>query len=58
MFFGQYNLEASMGRRGNCHDDAVAESFFQLLKRERIRRRTYLKGLDATRKGPSGAHPV
>jgi transposase InsO family protein len=28
--------------RGNCHDNAVAESFFQLLKRERIRRRTYL----------------
>jgi putative transposase len=23
---------------GNCHGDAVAESFFQLLKRERIRR--------------------
>jgi putative transposase len=29
-------------RRGNCHDNAAAESFFQLLKRERIRRRTYL----------------
>jgi putative transposase len=27
--------------RGNCHDNAVAESFFQLLKRERIRRKTY-----------------
>ena len=26
---------------GNCHDNAVAESFFHLLKRERIRRRTY-----------------
>lgn len=31
----------SMRRRGNCHDNAVAESFFQLLKRERIRRRIY-----------------
>ena len=30
-----------MIRRGNCHDSAVAESFFQLLKRERIKRRTY-----------------
>ena len=30
-----------MSRRGNCHDIAVAKSFFQLLKRERIRRRTY-----------------
>jgi transposase InsO family protein len=29
-------------RRRNCHDNAEAESFFQLLKRERIRRRTYL----------------
>lgn len=30
-----------MSRRGNCHDNAVVESFFNLLKRERIRRRTY-----------------
>jgi len=30
-----------MSRRGNCYDNAVAESFFQLLKRERIRRRIY-----------------
>ena len=30
-----------MSRRGNCHDNAVAESFFQLLKRERIRRKVY-----------------
>lgn len=31
-----------MSRRGNCHDNAVAESFFQLLKRERIKRRIYV----------------
>tara|TARA_R100000687_G_C6431703_1_gene156018 strand:- start:783 stop:1016 length:234 start_codon:yes stop_codon:yes gene_type:complete len=31
-----------MSRRGNCRDNAVAESFFHLLKRERIRRQTYL----------------
>jgi putative transposase len=30
-----------MSRRGNCHDNAVAESFFNLPKRKRIRRRTY-----------------
>lgn len=30
-----------MSRRGNCHDNAVAESFFNLIKRERIRCRTY-----------------
>jgi len=34
-------LIASMSRRGNCHDNAVAESFFQLLKRERIRKKIY-----------------
>jgi len=40
-FLKAHNLQASMSRRGNCHDNAVAESFFQLLKRERIKRRTY-----------------
>jgi putative transposase len=40
-FLRAHNLEHSMSRRGNCHDNAVAESFFNLLKRERIRRRTY-----------------
>jgi len=40
-FLHQHNLEASMSRRENCYDNAVAESFFQLLKRERIRRKTY-----------------
>lgn len=40
-FLTAHNLEHSMSRRGNCHDNAVAESFFNLLKRERIRRRTY-----------------
>ncbi len=41
-FLGKPNLDASMSRRGNCHNNAVAESFFQLLKRKRIRRRTYV----------------
>ena len=48
-FLRQHNLEPSMSRRGNCHDNAVAESFFQLLKRERIRRRTYPSREDARR---------
>ena len=30
-----------MSRRRNCYDNAVAESFFHLLKGERIRRNTY-----------------
>ena len=41
IFLKQHGLEGSMSRRGNCHDNAVAESFFQLLKRERIRRKVY-----------------
>ena len=40
-FLKAHNLKHSMSRRGNCHDNAVAESFFNLLKRERVRRRTY-----------------
>ena len=40
-FLKAHNLVPSMSRRGNCHDNAVAESFFQLLKRERIKRRIY-----------------
>jgi len=30
-----------MSRRGNCWDNAVAESFFSSLKKERIRKRIY-----------------
>ncbi len=30
-----------MSRRGYCHNNAVAESFFQLLKRERFKRKIY-----------------
>ena len=42
-FLESHNLvqSMSMSRRGNCHDNAVAESFFQLLKRERVRRKVY-----------------
>ncbi len=35
------NLTPSMSRRGNCWDNAVAESFFSSLKKERIRKRIY-----------------
>lgn len=40
-FLKTHGLQGSMSRRGNCHDNAVAESFFQLLKRERIKRKIY-----------------
>jgi putative transposase len=36
-----HNLEPSMSRRGNCWDNAVAESFFSSLKKERIKKRIY-----------------
>ena len=35
-------LVPSMSRRGNCYDNAVAESFFSNLKKERIKRKIYL----------------
>ncbi|WP_217809421.1 IS3 family transposase, partial [Lonsdalea britannica] len=35
------HLTTSMSRRGNCWDNAVAESFFSSLKKERIRKRIY-----------------
>ena len=41
VFLKSHGLEGSMSRRGNCHDNAVAESFFQLLKRERVKRKIY-----------------
>ena len=35
------NLITSMSRRGNCFDNAVAESFFSNLKKEKIKNRIY-----------------
>ncbi|MBT9537480.1 MAG: IS3 family transposase [Nitrospirae bacterium] len=40
-FCREHNLDPSMSRRGNCYDNAVAESFFSSLKKERIGRRIY-----------------
>jgi transposase InsO family protein len=36
-----YSKVSKLCRLGNCHDNACAESFFSLLKKERIRRRTH-----------------
>lgn len=30
-----------MSRKGNCHYNAVAESFFSLLKKDRVKRRIF-----------------
>ena len=36
-----HGIECSMSARGNCYDNAVVESFFGLLKRERVNRVRY-----------------
>lgn len=40
-FCDRHQLQTSMSRRGNCYDNAVAESFFSSLKKERIRNHVY-----------------
>lgn len=40
-FCSSNGLTPSMSRRGNCWDNAVAESFFSSLKKERIKKRVY-----------------
>ena len=40
-FCKAHKLDPSMSRRGSCWDNAVAESFFSSLKKERIRRQIY-----------------
>jgi len=37
----KHGIKCSMSGRGSCYDNAPVESFFSLLKRERIRRQTY-----------------
>ncbi len=38
-FLRTHRMVPSMSRRENCHDNSVAESFFSVLKKERIKRR-------------------
>lgn len=38
-FLKTHALQDSISRRGNCHDNTVAESFFQVLKRKRVKRK-------------------
>ena len=47
-FLKAHHMVPSMSRRGNCHDNAVAESFFSALKKERIKRRIYPNRATAT----------
>ena len=45
LVFGQTahsaGIDISIGSRGDCYDNAVAESFFATLKKELIRRRSW-----------------
>lgn len=40
-FLQAHGIVSSMSGVGNCYDNTVAESFFGLLKRERVHRRQY-----------------
>lgn len=40
-FLSDHNVISSMSAVGSCYDNAAAESFFGLLKRERVNRRNY-----------------
>lgn len=41
-FFKAHGMVPSMNPCGNCHEKAVAERFFSLLRKERIKRKIYL----------------
>lgn len=44
-----HGIEASMSRTGNCHDNAVAESFVATLKRELVAGEAFVDHAQARR---------
>jgi putative transposase len=46
-FMKEHNLVPSMSRAGNCHDNAVAESFSATIKKRIIKRKIYSTRNDA-----------
>jgi transposase InsO family protein len=44
---GRTGIDCSMSRKGNCYDNAVVESFFATLKRERVYQRNYRTRMEA-----------
>lgn len=46
-FLSGHNITCSMSAVGSCYDNAAAESFFGLLKRERVNRRRYATRAEA-----------
>ncbi len=45
----KYRFVSSMSRKGNCYDNAVAESFFGSLKIEEVHKNTYLNIFEVRR---------
>jgi len=41
-FATSHNITLSMSRRGNCYDNAVAESFFKTIKKELVKKQIFL----------------
>lgn len=48
-FCKQHSFKRSMSRRGNCWDNAVIESFFGTLKKDRVHRLKTYKTIDEAR---------
>lgn len=46
-FLADHRITSSMSEVGHCGDNAAAEGFFGMLKRERVHRRRYLSLVDA-----------
>jgi putative transposase len=49
-FLKMNNITPSMSRRGNCYDNAVAESFFKTFKRELVRKNIFNTRAEANSK--------
>lgn len=47
LFLSTHGIVSSMSAVGSCYDNAAAESFFGLLKRERVNRRRYMTRAEA-----------
>jgi len=47
LFLKEHHITCSMSAVGSCYDNAAAESFFGVLKRERVNRRRYITRAEA-----------